>query len=54
MAGFYQTSRFHTAWVISRHKSHPLDMSAFGGKADVNQAVAEGPLLANNTHSKGN
>ena len=37
---------FDTAWVISRHFSHPQKMSAFGGKADVIRGVAECPLIA--------
>ena len=37
-------------WVISRPFSTAVRMSAFGGKADVNQGVAECPLLAISGH----
>ena len=37
-------------WVISGSARDPAPMSAFGGKADVIQGVAEGPLLANSGH----
>ncbi len=38
-------------WVRSRRKAAPISMSAFGGKADVIQGVAECPLLATSGHS---
>ncbi len=33
-------------WVKSRHFATTLRMSAFGGKADIFQGVAECPLIA--------
>ena len=38
-------------WVISRRLVAPSQMSAFGGKADVNHCVGECPLLAKSGHS---
>ena len=46
MAGFYQTSRFYTAWVINGLFAAALRMSAFGVRADMFQGVAKGPLIA--------
>ena len=40
-------------WVTSRRKAAPISMSAFGGKADVNQGVAECPLIAISGDFKG-
>ncbi len=37
-------------WVISGHTAAPSRMSAFGGKADVIQGVAECPLIAKSGH----
>ena len=34
----------------SEHSEGSRGMSAFGGKADINQGLAEGPLIAINGH----
>ncbi len=41
MAGFYQTSRFYTAWVNNGLYRQPCHTSAYPPEADENDAKAE-------------